>query len=147
MNTQSKLTSAGLLALRIAIGSLMLVHGTQKLLGFSQMADVFPDPIGMGSQLSLIAAIGAEVGCSLLVIFGLGTRLALVPLAFTMLVALVLVHSADPWSVKELAAVYLSVYVSLMIAGPGEFSLDRVLAQWWRGHRGVSAAAVQGATA
>ncbi|MCO6045042.1 DoxX family protein [Aeoliella sp. ICT_H6.2] len=127
MFNQTKLTSAGLLAMRVAIGCLMLVHGTQKVMGFGQMADVFPDPIGMGSQLSLIAAIGAEVGCSILLILGLGTRLAAVPLAFTMLVALVLVHSADPWNVKELAAVYLSVYVSLMLTGPGEFSLDHVL--------------------
>lgn len=142
MFNQSKLTTTGLLVMRVAIGCLMLVHGTQKLTGFNQMADVFPDPIGMGSQLSLIAAIGAEVGCSLLLILGLGTRLALLPLAFTMLVALVFVHSADPWNVKELAAVYLSVYVSLLLAGPGEFSLDHVLYKWWQANRGGSAVAV-----
>src|SRR5690606_22979945 len=131
MSNQNKMTSLGLLALRIAIGSLMLVHGLQKLMNFSELAGQFPDPIGMGSQLSLIAAIGAEVGCSLLVMLGLGTRLAALPLAFTMLVALFLVHASDPWQMKELAAIYLCVYLSLILTGGGEFSLD----QWILKHK------------
>lgn len=105
----------------------MLVHGIQKLMGFSGMADVFPDPIGMGSQLSLTMAIGAEVGCSILLILGLGTRLAVIPLAFTMIVALFVVHAADPWKVKELAAIFLTVYVVIFITGPGRCSLDAKL--------------------
>jgi putative oxidoreductase len=80
----------------VAFGCLMLVHGIQKVMGFSEMADKFPDPLGMGSQLSLLSAIGAEVGCSLLLIAGLGTRIAAIPLAFTMVVALFLVHADDP---------------------------------------------------
>ncbi len=72
-------------------------------------------------------AIGAEVGCSLLLIVGLASRLAAIPLAFTMLVALFVVHANDPWKVKELAATYLLVYVALMLAGPGRFSLDHSL--------------------
>jgi putative oxidoreductase len=108
---------------------MMLVHGIPKLMGFSEMADQFPDPLGMGSQLSLVAAIGAEVGCSLLLIFGLGTRLAAIPLAITMIVALFVVHASDPWKVKELAAVYLAVYVSLVFTGAGQFSLDQLISQ------------------
>ncbi len=105
----------------------MLVHGIQKLMGFSGMADVFPDPIGMGSQLSLTMAIGAEVGCSILLILGLGTRLAVIPLAFTMIVALFVVHATDPWKVKELAAIFLTVYTVIFITGPGSCSLDAKL--------------------
>lgn len=119
-------TSVGLLGLRVGIGLMMLVHGVQKVQGFSAMSEAFPDPIGLGSQLSLILAIGAEVGASLLLIVGLGTRLAAVPLAFTMFVALFIVHAEDGWRVKELAAVYLLVYVSLMLTGPGRFSLDHL---------------------
>lgn len=126
------LTSLGLLVLRIAFGSFMLVHGTQKLMGFNTLADKFPDPIGMGSQLSLIAAIGSEVGCSLLLILGLGTRLAVLPLAFTMVIALFVVHAADPWKIKELAAVYLAVYVAIALTGPGCFSIDQRL---WQGKK------------
>ena len=122
-----KQIDAGLLLLRVAIGCFMLVHGMQKLMGYSEMADTFPDPIGVGSQLSLSLAIGAEVGCSLLLILGLGTRLAVIPLAFTMAVALFNIHAADPWKVKELAAIFLMVYAVIFIAGPGGFSLDAKL--------------------
>jgi putative oxidoreductase len=124
MNLPHTLSSAGLLILRVAFGGMMLVHGIPKLMGFGAMAGQFPDPLGMGSQLSLILAIGAEVGCSLLLILGLGTRFAAVPLAITMLVALFAVHANDPWKVKELAAVYLAAYASLVFTGPGQFSLD-----------------------
>ena len=121
------LISAGLLLLRVGIGCFMLVHGLAKLQGFAGTSEVFPDPLGVGSRLSLIMAIGAEVGCSLLLIFGLLTRLATVPLAFTMVVALFVIHAADPWKVKELAAIYLLVYVALLLTGPGGYSLDRLL--------------------
>ena len=124
MSPQNLTTSLGLLLLRVAFGGLMLVHGFQKLTGFSKLADVFPDPIGLGSKLSLIGAIGAEVGCSLLLIVGLATRLASLPLAFTMLIALFVVHGSDPWSAKELAAAFLAVYATLILTGPGVFSID-----------------------
>lgn len=124
MSLPPPLTSVGLLILRVAFGGMMLVHGIPKLMGFSEMAGQFPDPLGMGSHFSHISAIGAEVGCSLLLILGLGTRFAAIPLAITMMVALFAVHASDPWKVKELAAVYLSVYVSLALTGAGRFSLD-----------------------
>lgn len=119
--------SVGLLVLRVAFGCFMLVHGLQKAMGFSAMSESFPDPLGVGSQLSLMMAIGAEVGCSVLLIVGLGTRLAVIPLALTMIVALFVIHGADPWKVKELAAVFLAVYVIIFITGPGRFSLDATL--------------------
>lgn len=122
-----KQIDVGLLLLRVAFGCFMLVHGIQKLLGFSTLSEVFPDPIGLGSQLSLIMAIGAEVGCSLLLILGLGTRLATLPLAFTMIIAVVVVHGADPWKMKELAAIYLAAYAVIFVTGPGRISLDHKL--------------------
>jgi putative oxidoreductase len=123
-NVSEKQKSFGLLLLRVAIGSFMLMHGIQKAMAFTEMSQTFPDPLGMGSQLSLISAIGAEAGCSILLILGAFTRLALLPLAFTMGVALFMIHAADEWEVKELAAVYLAVYIGLLIMGPGEFSID-----------------------
>lgn len=130
LGTQKQI-DIGLLLLRVAFGCFMLVHGTQKVMAFSAASATFPDPLGMGSQLSLIMAIFAEVGCSILLILGLGTRLALIPLAFTMIVALFLVHANDPWKVKELAAIYLAVYGILLVTGPGSFSLD---AKWFGGN-------------
>lgn len=117
----------GLLFLRVAFGLMMMVHGWGKLANFGQMAGSFPDPFGVGSGLSLSLAIFAELVCSILLLVGLGTRFALIPLMVTMLVAIFYAHGADPWAKKELAVAYLTVYGTLMLAGPGRFSLDRVL--------------------
>lgn len=121
--------NVGLLLFRLALGAFMMVHGLQKVMNFAALSEGFPDPIGAGPQLSLILAIGAEVGCSLLLMVGLLTRLAVIPLAVTMVVALFLVHAADPWNVKELAAVFLAMYVVLLITGPGTLSIDSLIAR------------------
>jgi len=123
----AKLNAIGLLILRVSFGCLMLVHGFQKVGKFSELSDKFPDPLGMGSQMSLISAIGSEVGCSILLIVGLATRFAAMPLAFTMIIACFVVHANDPWQKQELAAVYLAVYVCLIFTGGGKFSLDYCL--------------------
>ena len=94
----------------------MLTHGWQKIRGFTELAENFPDPIGMGSKLSLMSVICAEFGCSLLLIAGLFTRIATLPLAITMIVALTVIHANDPWQKKELAACYLAVYAVIMRA-------------------------------
>jgi len=41
-----------------------------------------------------------------------------------MVVALFVIHGADPWSKKELAFTYLAVYSGLLFSGPGKLSLD-----------------------
>ena len=48
---------------------------------------------------------------------------------FTMCVALFVVHGDDPFAVKELAAIYLSVFVLMYISGPGDYALDRLIAE------------------
>ena len=59
-----------LLALRILFGVLLLSHGIQKWTNFSAMSESFPDPLGVGSTLSLGLAVFAEVFCSVGFIFG-----------------------------------------------------------------------------
>lgn len=128
MNYKETLTSFGLLILRVGFGCFMLFgHGLSKLMNFSDMAENFADPFGLGPETSLGLAVFAEFGCSLLLIIGFLTRLAAIPLAVTMATALFMIHAADPWKVKELAAVYLTVYAVLIVAGGGKFALDRIL--------------------
>jgi putative oxidoreductase len=108
-------------------------HGAPKLLNYGTLSEAFPDPLGLGSPTSLVLATLAEAGCSVLLILGLGTRLAAIPLAITMSVAFFLVHAQDPWKIKELAFVYLTVYLSLIVAGGGCCSLDTLIGRKWKG--------------
>lgn len=120
--------SLSLLILRLSVGTLMLTHGIGKfLMFFSDSPIIFADPIGLGFTASLILAVFAELFCSLLIIMGLGTRLAAIPLLITMWVAAFIVHAADPLMIKELALLYSFIYVVMVIAGPGKYSLDYLL--------------------
>lgn len=116
----------GLLVLRVGVGLLMMsLHGWGKVFQFSDRAENFADPIGLGPTLSLALVGFAELFCALLVALGLFTRLAAIPVFFTMLTAALVFHANDPWSQKELAYAYMFVYFSIILFGPGRFSVDR----------------------
>ncbi len=83
--------------------------------------------MGLGSELSLILTIGSELGCAILLLLGLFTRFAAVPLIFTMLVATFLAHSNDPLADKEMALLYLAGYSCILLLGGGKFSLDDLI--------------------
>lgn len=122
-------TSALLLAARIAFGIIFLTHGYQKLtnyLGNPDFASSFPDPLGVGSQASLIMAIFGEFFCGLGFLFGCLYRLALIPMMFTMLMAIFIIHGNDPFAQKEMAVIYLLIFIFMYITGPGKFAIDRL---------------------
>ncbi len=127
-DSESTLASAALLIVRVGAGGLMLIqHGWGKLMAFGEKSSGFPDPLGVGNTTSMALAVGAEVFASILLILGLLTRLAAIPLLFTMFVAAVIIHAADPFQKKELAILYGLLFLALVVAGGGRFSLDRVL--------------------
>jgi putative oxidoreductase len=117
----------GLLFFRVAAGSLMLFHGLPKLLGFAERKSSFADPIGLGTTLSLTLTVGAEFFCSIFLILGLFTRVALVPLIFSMCVIIFVVHGEDPLKDRELPLFYLLSYIGIFMAGPGKYSADALL--------------------
>lgn len=113
----------GLLFLRLTAGGLMLTHGYPKLSNWSSLSGSFPDPLGIGSTLSLAGTVGAEFFCALLILLGIATRLAAVPLLFTMLVAAFIVHGSDILQKKELALIYAGMYLAIFLLGGGKYSL------------------------
>ncbi len=125
---QSSHTDMALLITRIAVASLMLTHGLPKLAMLAEGNIQFLPVMGMSAGLSLTLVVFAEVFCSLFILIGLGTRLASLPLLLTMLVAIFLVHGADPLAKKELAILYTIPYFILLVAGSGRYSLDHLLA-------------------
>ncbi|WP_297085925.1 DoxX family protein [uncultured Draconibacterium sp.] len=118
-----------LLILRLASGGFMLTHGWPKLQRLLAGEMKFGDPLGLGPELSLILAVFAEVFCAILVVLGLGTRLAVIPLIVTMAVAAFITHGADSFARKELALFYLVSYVILLLMGSGKISVDRLIAR------------------
>lgn len=119
--------NAWLLALRLIIGILMLTHGWPKFQTLIVGNIQFPDPIGIGAIASLALVVFAEVLCSILLMIGFATRIASIVLIINMLVAVFLVHGADPLAKKELAILYLLIYVTLLVTGSGKYGVDAAI--------------------
>ena len=121
--------SFAMLLLRLGAGLLMLVnHGLDKLLNFSQKASRFADPFGIGSAPSLGMVVFAEFFCALFIILGLFTRLACIPLIIGMSVAFFSAHKmnyAGGPGGGEVALLFLIIFLSILFLGPGKVSLDR----------------------
>lgn len=134
--------SIGLLVLRVVVSGFMITHGWGK---FQQVLSGkfsdFPDPLGIGSGISLVSASFAEFICAILVVLGAATRLACIPIIFTMGVAAFVVHANDPltmaegaqlfmsgasksWGSKEPALLFAAAYITLLLTGPGKISVD-----------------------
>jgi putative oxidoreductase len=121
----TQLNDLGLLVVRLLAGGMMLTHGVPKigrLLGDGPVK--FADPFGLGPEVSLVMAIFAEVVCAGLVMIGFKTRWATIPLMITMLVAAFYAHWDDPFAKKEMPLLYFAVYLGILIAGGGKFSLS-----------------------
>ncbi|PTT19557.1 DoxX family protein [Chryseobacterium sp. HMWF028] len=116
-----------LLVVRVFVGFAMLSHGFPKLQMLLGGKIEFFDFMGLGPQISLILTVFAEFVCSILLILGLFTRVSLGFLIFTMIIAGFVVHGADPFEKREMALVYLSVYLLLMVIGAGKISVDHMI--------------------
>jgi putative oxidoreductase len=128
VNKNSNATDIGLLIARLVIAALMLTHGIPKMqMLFSGEPIKFLPVMGMSAELSLALTVFAEVFCSIFLLAGFATRLVTIPLIITMLVAVLIVHGADPIAIKEPALHYLLVYVILVLMGSGKYSVDYLL--------------------
>lgn len=117
----------GLLLLRLVSGGIILTHGLPKLQKILSGSLQFGDPVGLGQETSLYLSMFAEVICAFLVVLGLFTRISLIPLIINMAVAFFIVHATDDFATKELALIFLGMFVVLFFTGPGQFSIDKGL--------------------
>lgn len=125
VNQSSNGIHFALLFVRVAFGVMMLTHGLPKMeMLLSGNGSQFPPIFGLSPEITLALAVFAEVICSVLVIVGLGTRIAVIPLIITMAVAVFMVHAADPFAQKEMASLYLAIFTGLLFTGSGKYSLD-----------------------
>lgn len=117
-----------LLVTRVLTGGFMLTHGIPKLMRLFSDAEIkFADPFGLGAVASLILAVFAEFFCSVLIILGLGTRLATVPLIITMLVAAFYAHASDPFGTKEKPLLFVILFILFLTFGSGKYSVDQLI--------------------
>lgn len=125
-------TDLGLLLLRIALGGLMLFHGMHKLIyGVGFIGDMLA-AIGLPSFIAY-GSLLAELVASLMIICGIWTRLASVVFAGNMVVAILMAHAPEMFSLSpmtgglviELPLLYLLGAAVLCLTGGGRFAVTK----------------------
>lgn len=123
-----------LLLLRITAGGTLAVAGYGKLVGFAKMVDQFPDPLHVGHSASLSLTIFAEFFCSLLVLVGLLTRLAAIPVIITMIVIFFIIWKGKfaligtpEGSGATMSLLFLAMFAAIFFTGPGKISVDKLI--------------------
>ena len=121
----------GLLLLRVTLGGLFVFHGSAKFTagidGFAGYLDSLGVPFPL---LNAYLAAGTEVVAGVAVALGLLTRLASIPLAFTMAVAFFTAKGAQlsaQGGGGEYPLALGLVAVALVLTGPGRFNLTTPL--------------------
>lgn len=116
--------NVAMLILRVGMAGLMLPHGYDKLIKFAEYKAKFINFLGLGPTASLALLIFAEFFCSFLLIIGLFSRFACIPLIIAMAVALWKGHNGEVFGEGEHATMYIIAFATILIVGPGKISVD-----------------------
>jgi putative oxidoreductase len=122
----------GKLVLRIVLAVLILFHGVSKLIGGVGFISGMLVKAGLPGALGYLVYIG-EVVAPLLILVGVFTRLAALVVVINMIVALLLVHTKQFFTLSdtggwalELQGMYFGTAVALALLGAGRYSIGGI---------------------
>ena len=130
-----------MLVLRLTVGGLMAWSaGYFKFTHFDMILNGNPGGsppmlpfsvnfLGLGYSVSLSLLVFAELFCASLLVLGLFTRLAAIPLIISSSVALFTVHHGHIFSDGQMITLFLCGYIVLLLTGPGKISVDGLISK------------------
>jgi len=128
MKFLDKLQPLGLLAMRIALGAVMIVHGYPKVTGIHNVEKFFSS-IGLPWWSAYLSA-GAEFFGGILIIIGLLTR----PVAFAQLIDMIVAVAKVHWKHGlvgegnyQLPLTLAALALALIVFGAGPIALDAII--------------------
>jgi putative oxidoreductase len=128
-DTLRSLDDTGKLLLRAVLALLLLFHGMSKLAGGIGFITGMLEKAGLPGAFGYLVYIG-EVVAPLLILVGVFTRPAALVVAVNMVVALLLVHTSQFFSLNEtggwaleLQGMYLGAALAVALLGAGRYSV------------------------
>jgi putative oxidoreductase len=123
-DTLRNLDDAGKLVLRAVLAAMLLFHGVAKLQnGIGFVADML-DKAGLPAVFGYGVYIG-EIVAPLLILFGLFTRGAALVIAINMIVAVLLAHTGQFFSINDTGG-YLFTALAIALSGAGRYSVGGI---------------------
>jgi putative oxidoreductase len=134
--TESSREDLGRLVLRISLAVLLLFHGVSKLIGGVGFITGMLANMGLPEAIGYLVYVG-EVIAPLLILFGVWTRLAAIIVAGNMIVAVLLVHTKQFFTMSdtggwalELQGMYFFAAIALALLGAGRYSIGGRAGKW-----------------
>lgn len=124
------------LVLRATLAILLLFHGVSKLIGGIGFISGMLAKAGLPPAVGYLVYVG-EVVAPLLILLGIWTRPAALVVVINMIVALLLVHTSQFFTMSqtggwalELQGFYLASAVAVALLGAGRYSLGGNAGKW-----------------
>lgn len=119
--------NVGMLVMRVILGLILISHGYGKLVKFPGLKDKFFNFLQLGSTTSLVLIIFAEFFCGILIVLGMFTRFAAIPVIIGMAVVFFIASNAHLFGEGERGGMYLAAAILLLLVGPGKVSVDGMM--------------------
>jgi len=136
LSIAERLSFLGPTLARLTLGVVFIGTGWGKLHGLGKVTDFFTELGIPAPAFNAVLAASAELICGALLLVGLLSRLAAIPLIVVMTVAILTAKLENLHGISDLLGfeewTYIVLALWIAVAGPGPLSLDRLLHQWLR---------------
>lgn len=115
-----------ILFLRVFIGGVMLLHMIGKLQDYDNYVLNFQSIVGLNHATSFALSILFEGLFAVMIIMGVGTRLAAALMAIVMIVSIceALMQGTVTDAESKLEFIYIGIYITLVISGGGRYAIS-----------------------
>ena len=136
LSIAERLSFLGPTLARLTLGVVFIGTGWGKLHGLDKVTDFFTELGIPAPGFNAVLVASAELICGALLLVGLLSRLAAIPLIVVMTVAILAAKLENLHGISDLLGfeewTYIILALWIAVAGPGPLSLDRLLQQWLR---------------
>lgn len=140
-------SNLGRLFIRLFVGVMFLQFGIRHLVNYHELAPDYPTILGLSSVTCLNLMIVIELLCSLLIMIGFLTRLAVIPAICSMIAAeWYQLHSLSTFTTDiyglsttqpgYVPIMFIGIFMFIIIAGPGKISVDYFITLFLVGRHG-----------